>query len=103
MPGWRVHSNRSFSLPLSPSSSLPSAPLSVCLSSWASSESTRLLVAAPLALLALGTISYAIVELLTRAFYAMHANMACGLPSSPSISPWAYCQIGLATLLWPSP
>ena len=36
-----------------------------------SSESTAL-VAAPLALLALGLISYAIVELLTRAFYAMH-------------------------------
>lgn len=36
-----------------------------------SAESTTL-VAAPLALLALGLISYAVVELLTRAFYAMH-------------------------------
>jgi putative peptidoglycan lipid II flippase len=36
-----------------------------------SAESTAL-VAAPLALLALGLISYAVVELLTRAFYAMH-------------------------------
>src|SRR4051812_4799480 len=36
-----------------------------------SAESTAL-VAAPLALLSLGLISYAVVELLTRAFYAMH-------------------------------
>lgn len=36
-----------------------------------SAESTRL-VAAPLALLAVGLVSYAVVELLTRAFYAMH-------------------------------
>lgn len=36
-----------------------------------SAEST-VLVAAPLALLALGLLSYAVVELLTRAFYAMH-------------------------------